>query len=388
VLEPIRVRPAYHLTHALHAALAVVGSVVSVYVPPLGVAILLLVAVSMFGDLTARFHLFRRLMPRRSSQNVTSPGSPLDAPARLVLTAHYDAARSGLIFNRRRRPPPRLLRRLRNLAGPIDLVFWTVIVALALALARLIAGFSAVEATPVTVAQFVATALLLVAVTLFIDVALSEVVPGANDNASGVAAVLEVGRRLTAQPPANLDVWLVFTGAQEGLMLGMREWMRAHDEELDPRRTVFVNVDSVGSGTVRFVGAEGFVILYQHDLRLVRLSESIARSGDRDEVDPKPHILRLGTDGVLPPMRGFSSITICCTDEHGRIPAYHRQFDTADRIDQQAVGRAIEFVEELVRQIDHELVPSMLPSLELSQAAAAPGATSAERAPTGPDSSG
>jgi hypothetical protein len=53
-VEPIGVRTAYHLTHALHAALGVVGSVVSVYVEPLGVAILLLAAISMYLDLTGR----------------------------------------------------------------------------------------------------------------------------------------------------------------------------------------------------------------------------------------------------------------------------------------------------------------------------------------------
>src|SRR5213078_3947476 len=114
--------------------------------------------------------------------------------------------------------------------------------------------------TPLTIAQFVDTALLLVAFTLLVDVALSDVVPGANGNASGVAAVLEVGRRLETSQPENLDVWLVFPGAKEGLMLGMREWWRSHAGELDPRRTFFVNVDSVGSGTIRVVGAEGFVI--------------------------------------------------------------------------------------------------------------------------------
>src|SRR6185312_6299243 len=105
--------------------------------------------------------------------------------------------------------------------------------------------------------------------TLLVDVALSDVVPGANDNASGVAAVLELGRRLEGHPPDHLDVWLVFPGAKEGLMLGMRQWLRDHVEDVDRRRTFFVNVDSVGAGRVRPVGAEGFVIITRHDGRLV-----------------------------------------------------------------------------------------------------------------------
>lgn len=389
-IEPIRVRPAYHLTHALHAALGVVGSVVSVSAPALGVAILLLVAVSMFGDLSARFHLLRLLMPRRGSQNVTSPGGRRDAPARLVITAHYDAARSGLMFARRRRPAPGPLRALARLAGPIDVVFWTIIVALLLAGVRLVTGLSAEESTLLTVAQFLPTVLLLVAITLFVDIALSEVVPGASDNASGVAAALELGGRLAARPPKHLDVWVVFTAAKEGLMLGMREWMRAHQDELDPRRTFFVNIDNVGAGRPRVVGAEGFVILYQHDRRLVDLGRSLAekagaREGGRshlpaesspsDRMAATAHVWRLGTDGVIPLMRGYSSITICCTDEHGRIPNYHRHSDTPEQIDPLAVQGATDLAEKLVRRIDEELVPSLIPSLvpETQTAARATG---------------
>jgi hypothetical protein len=352
-IEPIRVRTAYHLTHALHALLGVVGSVVSVYVEPLGVAILLLAAVSMYLDLTARLHLLRRLMPRRPSQNVTSRGSRPEAPARLVLTAHYDAARSGLLFWRWSRPPGRLRRALSRLAGPIDVVFWSIIAVLLLAVARLFIGE---ESTLFTAIQFVPTVILIGAVMLFVDIALSEVVPGASDNASGVAATLELARRLAEAPPdEHLDVWVVFPGAKEGLMLGMREWMRAHSDELSPRSTFFVNIDTVGQGDVRFVGEEGYVVVSQHYARLVDLCNSIANG--------KPHRLRFGTDGLIPLTRGFAAITICCTDEHGRLPNYHRHSDTPDRIDPQAIERAVRFAEKLVRRIDAELVPSIFPTL-------------------------
>src|SRR6266550_1165107 len=53
-VERIRVRPAFHIALALLAAIAVVGSVVSVSSPPLGVVILLIVAIAIYGDLTGR----------------------------------------------------------------------------------------------------------------------------------------------------------------------------------------------------------------------------------------------------------------------------------------------------------------------------------------------
>jgi peptidase M28-like protein len=355
-VEPIRVRPAYHLTHALHAALAVLGSVVAVNNPALGVVVLLLVAVSMFGDLTGRFHLLRLLTPRRPSQNVTSPGPRPDAPARLVLTAHYDAARSGLIFARTRRAAPRPIRALSRLGSRIDAIFWATVAVLAIAVLRLIAGITSDESTVLTVIQFAPTVLLIVGVLLFVDVALSEPVPGANDNASGVAAALELAGRLAAQPPHHLDVWVVLPGASEGVMLGMREWMRAHRDDIDPRRTFFVNLDSVGRGEVRYVKGEGFVVIEQHDARLVRLCESIGTG--------TPQVLRFGTDAVIPTMRRFSSITICCTDPNGRIPDQHRRSDTTEKIEPRAVTAAVDFAHKLVHRIDAELLPSQLAGLQ------------------------
>jgi hypothetical protein len=355
-LEPIRVRPAYHVTHALHAALAVIGSVVSVRVPVLGVVILLLVGISMYGDLTTRFYLLRRLMPAARSHNVTSRGDRPDAAARVVLTAHYDAARSGLLFTGRlARPAPRLLKPLAALAGPIDLVFWTITLTLVLAVVRLISGS---DSTLLTAAQFACAVILIGAVILFVDVALSQVVPGASDNASGVAAVLEVARRLDAEPPPDIDVWVLFTGAKEGLLLGMREWWRLHSGELDPRRTFFVNVDTVGKGSTRYVTAEGFLLLFRHDQRLIDLCRRIARSEVEGDAGARatPHVLRFGTDGSVPAMRGFPSITICCTDEHGRLPNYHRPSDVPEQIDTGAIEEAVDLVEALVRRIG-PLVP-------------------------------
>jgi hypothetical protein len=267
-----------------------------------------------------------------------------------VLVAHVDAARSGVMFRRRKRPPPRALRRLRTLAGPMDVVFWAVVVELVLAVVRLAAG----DSDLLTAFQFAATIPLLVGAMLFVDIALSDVVPGANDNASGVAAVLEAGRRLGERPPEHLDVWLLFTGAKEAHMLGIRAWLKAHEDELDRRRTFFVNVDSVGDGDVRAVSGEGFVLIEQHDGRLLELARGAGA---------RPYVWRLGTDGVVPALERYSSITICCADRFDRVPRLHSLDDTPARVSPEAVEAAVAVVEAVVRGIDERLIPRIVPSL-------------------------
>jgi Iap family predicted aminopeptidase len=185
-------------------------------------------------------------------------------------------------------------------------------------------------------------------VALLLDSALAGVSPGASSNASGVATLLEVARRLERRRLENVGAWIVFTGAKEGFMLGMRAWLKAHEEELSRDRTYFLNVDSVGNGEPHHVTGEGFALLYRHDRRLVRLCESVGS---------RPHVWRLGTDGVIPLMQGYPSITICSLDRSGRIPNFHRNSDTPDRVDPDAVEQAVDFVEELVRRIDRAFAP-------------------------------
>jgi Peptidase family M28 len=337
-VERIRVRPSFHIALALLAALAVVGGVVSVSSPPLGVVILLLTSIALYADLTGRFSPVRFLTSPRDTANVTSRGRSPDARHRIVLTAHHDAAQGGLLFarraRRRRRPSP-----LTRLAGRIDLVFWLTIAALAAAVVRLVSGW---DTNVMSAIQFAPAVGLIVLAALLLDTALAKVVPGASDNASGVAAVLEVADRLERRRPENVDVWVVFTGAEEGFMLGMRAWLDEHDEELHKDRTYFINVDTVGNGRVHHVTGEGFALLVRHDRRLVATAERLGSD---------PYVWRLGTDGVVPAMRGYPSITLCAL-ERGRIPNFHRPSDTVENIDSGAVEDATDFLEELVRGID------------------------------------
>src|SRR5207249_1457939 len=122
---------------------------------------------------------------------------------------------------------------LNRRAGRIDLVFWFTTVALSAAVVGLVSGW---DTNTLSAIQFIPAVALIVLAALLIDTALAKVVPGASDNASGVAAVLEVAERLERHPTENVDVWVVFTGAKEGFMLGMQAWLKEHAEELHRER--------------------------------------------------------------------------------------------------------------------------------------------------------
>src|SRR5687768_12298359 len=329
-VEPTSVYPNYPVTHAIHAVIGIVGSVLSVYEPVLGAVLVLFATVSAFGDLTGSFYVVRRLTGRRASQNVTSTERG-EKRGVVILTAHYDAARTGAVFGRRaverRATFGKLIRRG---FGAFEPFFWSLVLILVCTLLRLI-GF---EGTPFTVVQFIPTVVLIASVPLLVDIALSEVVPGANDNASGVATVLRLAERYSGRL-AHFDVWVVFPGAEEGLLLGMREWIRKHRRSLDRERTVFLNVDIAGSGTVRWIEKEGLVMAMRYHPTLVRMCEEIAEEDEQ----ARGMISRNATDAFAARSAGFPAITLTARNAMDYAPHWHQPTDTPDRIELESLER-------------------------------------------------
>jgi hypothetical protein len=358
--EATSVRPAFALTHLIHAFLALAGSLVAATahsgVPRLvGTAVVFLAAVSAFLDLTGSFHLVRRLTPRRASQNVVSR-EELGKPGTLVLVAHYDAAHSGSVFSERAvRRRARLGRLLHREIGPFEPLFWSIMAVLICCALRLVG----VEGVALNAVQFVPTIVLIVAVPLLVDIMLSPVVPAAGDNASGVATVLRLADRYSEELD-SFDVWVLLTGAQESMQLGMAAFLKRHRKELDRKRTVFVCVDDVGRGRLRYATKEGYVVAYPFHPDLVAICEQL-REEDAEEgyYGVRPIATRTATDAHRARVAGYPAIAIGATNDLGYQPHYHQASDTSDTIEPEALDRAYEFCAELIELIDERIGPQL-----------------------------
>jgi len=208
------------------------------------------------------------------------------------------------------------------------------------------------DTTWLSAVQAVPTIVLIVAAFLLIDIALSDIVPGAYDNASGVAAVLSAAEELTADPPHNLDVWIVLTGAEESFCEGSRAFVRAHRKGFDRENTAFVNLDSVSYGDLAYEVSQGAVISLNHDPQLIELCEALSGAGAGEALPIRHPLL----DDALPPrVRRLRSITIRTTDADGNLaPWYHTHEDVPDRVDPAALTHATQFVVSLARLLDRE----------------------------------
>jgi hypothetical protein len=354
-VEATYVHPQYGLVHALHCALGFAGSLVAIVQPAVGFGLVLLAAVSMYLDLNGRFYLLRRLFFRRASQNVVARGKRPKAPARLFICAHYDSARTGALFQPKRvARASRLAARLPFPIAPFRILFWSLAVLLPILGARM----AGIDSNLISLLQLFPTLILLVGVFMLGDIELSEVVPGANDNASGVATTLALAEELDSDQPENLDVWVVLTGAEECQTEGMRSFIRSHRKSLDGEATYFIVIDAVGAGGVRYDVGEGLAVTYDMDRRLVQLCEAIAaadREGD-DRFAAQPLRSGFATDALPARLAKFRAIAITCLNDGSILPAhYRRPEDVPKRIDQRALNRAHDFTLELIRALDRDV---------------------------------
>lgn len=343
--QPIRVFPNWPVTHAVHALAGIAGSVVAVQSAFIGTLIVLLAAMSAFGDIGGSFLALRRLTGRRASQNVVS-GEESDRPGTLVLVANYDAGRTGILHNRRlNEHRARIGRLVHRPLGPYEPFFWSLVLVLICCLARL----AGAESTALTVVQFLPTVVLILYVPLFADVALSDAVPAANDNAAGVAAVMELAERVDGRLE-HFDLWILLPGAGAGLGLGVRAWIREFKAELDPARTIFVELRGPGRGELTYARREGPLLGAAYHPHLVELCEEIGIPSVSSRDITGAHIARL---------RGFPALSLSGRDAHGLVPGSNLPADSPARIDDEALAGAIDTCERLVRLIDERVGPRL-----------------------------
>ena len=354
-VESIEVYPRWAIVHLIHAFLALIGSLVSVALPAVGFGVVLLATLSAFGDATGLFRPLRRLTGRRASQNVFSPEGE-ESNGQLVLVAHLDSSRGGLVFSRGLQERLAVLSdRIKRPIGP----FVPFTAALLLLLVCCFVRLLGTQGSALTVVQLVPTVGMIVVIFLMLDASVSDIVPGANDNASGVATVLSLAERFGGQLD-HFAVWVLITGAQESFGLGMKAFLKRHKSDLDKQRTVFINVDEVGAGTVRYGAKEGLLLPGKSHPQLFQIAEQIAEDdGEDGSFSARPQAMRTATDGSIVRSAGYPAITVACRNTVGYVPNHHQKSDTFDNIDEEALDRAHGFTAELIQRLDAEIGPDL-----------------------------
>jgi Zn-dependent M28 family amino/carboxypeptidase len=181
---------------------------------------------------------------------------------------------------------------------------------------------------------------------VFADVALHPPVPGANDNASGVAALLGVAADLAGSHPASLRVVLLSTGSEETMLEGMDAFLRRHGGELDPAQTLVVCLDQLGWDRLVLRDSEGVLRQYRsrpEDLDLVL--DAARAAGVRVVVAPR---FTAPSDGLAARWAGLPTVFLTSAAANGGYPHYHRPSDIPENVAVETVVSARRLCMQLV----------------------------------------
>jgi hypothetical protein len=256
----------------------------------------------------------------------------------LILTANIDAGRAGLAFrNSMRRPVARLRTALGGFTpGWLGWLAILLIWLLAVAVARFEGG----GGSALGVAQLVPTITLVFYLAALLDLAGAAYAPAANDDASGVAAALEIARRLDAEPLDHAAVHVVLTGAGDVSGFGLRRYLRSRRRSMQAHNTVVIGLAPCGRGEPRWWRSDGQLLPLGFFDRLRALCRELAED-DASALAPSGHRGRGATPALPARAAGIPAISLGSLDELGLAPASHQQSDTAQSIDGGALEHTI-----------------------------------------------
>jgi hypothetical protein len=285
----------------------------------------------------------RRRLPQRSTFNVVARTGDRTAARTVVVVAHHDAAHSGLIFH----PAlpafvaarfPGIVARAHGTPPVMHVV---------------LAGPALVAAGALTGRRWttgLGAALALATAGCLVDIARRPAVPGANDNASGVAALVALARALRENPVQGTGVLLVSTGSEESFMEGMRAFGRRHFAALRPEHTHVICVDSVGSPRLGQASGEGMLVLRRYPTDFCTLVAECAAAAGIDLIPPMN--ARLTTDALVALRAGYPATLIASVDPATKLPSnYHWPTDTPANVDYGTIAAAARLCEAVIRSL-------------------------------------
>jgi len=325
-VEPYRYQRSYALAHSVHNAAALIAARIG---GPAGAAIGLATLCSYEREVSGASQWVRRLLPAGEGANVLAR-----IPARgrrrstLVLLAHHDAANTGFFWD------PRISqvgaarhlsrRRADPLMGPVEL-----------GLALVVAGGLMGSRRAGKGARIAAGAILAVATAADIDIARGATVPGASDNATGVAVCLDLACALASRPLEETEVIVALTGAEEAGMGGMAAFLERHGPSFDASSTFVLGLDTLGAGKPIVCSGEGAMREQRYREQDIALVEDGAALAGLEA--PERWRVAAWTDPILAVRAGLPAVSILAMGP-GYYPNYHHPSDTPENVDWESVA--------------------------------------------------
>ena len=329
------------------------------------------------------------LLARTKSRNVVAGlrrpisdyvADPDKGPAFLVC-AHYDTPRSAPRWYRKMRDLMRFLGPLAML-GIVLYVVFMVLRGLCWLVAAL--GINRPHEFVVALNPWIGWAVFIMAAPLIAIMLFTSLhtlarkktdSPGADDNGSGTALVLELARRMKENPPHNVEVFFAWWGAEERGLFGSRQFVRRFHDQLDRDVLYLINADCVGVGELLTIHT-GQGVVRRHATgretvqRLERIAadlgvrtiptwESIISGGSSDHAEwvdrGYKHAISLLRGNYRAPSLPaviFAALLRVPDANSIELDHIHSSDDTLDGIKPQVLEQTTDVAEAYIREID------------------------------------
>lgn len=329
----------------VHVLLAMASAVLLPWLPIASSLIVAIVLTSLIMEQMTRGVWLSRCCCRAISYNVIGHIAALKkANRRVVLCAHYDTQKIGWIWN--------VYRLLESIFAHCPVRLKPPMLALVpLMLAQLaLAVLACIRRDPTLLST--ATGILLAAYALFavfmLQWAMGKSVPGAADNASGVAAAMKIASSWPKERPADdVELLVLLTGCEESGLLGAAAWADRHREELNSLPTSILNIDGIGFGPPRFLRWE--VPAVGQPIRapssLIKICAETAH--EMGLIEAGPRALPGPTDALAFLARGIRAISIVGFSDGYWLPNYHTMEDVLSQVNFAAVCTATDFAKKV-----------------------------------------
>jgi hypothetical protein len=347
----------------LHFGLGWLGTVVGGVSPLAGLLLHLVPTASYWADSTRKGYFLRRLLKFKPSRNVVATMKAEGEPKlRIVILAHADAAFTGIIFN------PWVIKTFVNPDVPVWMEYFKKSLGLATRTQGLLAGFDLLRLAlgPIVtwplrpIEQVLTIPSLLAFVGNLAMVMRDEIVPGANDDLSGVAAIPLLVRRLAEGKRPEVEYVFGITGCEEASLGGGDAMAERMEGTWDKRNTVILGLDGISGGDLRFLEIEGEVWRTPVPKWLGNLVRETAATEPRFKEVTGFEVPVGGSDVAAFLARGWDGVCLACVDPLLGTPRhYHQPTDTPENLDHEKVLYSTDFAEKLVRAIEsHRLGPA------------------------------
>ena len=322
---------------SMYYAEFLVAAIVGIFAPILAAAYGIFILILYIAEQNG-IRLFSRLMPLAQSQNVVAPFHADEPRCTVVVMAGYDTMVDGVLSDTFR-------------SGRAHWMFRLILLCMVVAIsshAWTAAGGSAGTPVPIEILLkwMSAAALLGFALVFWAQDRMSDDVRGANNNASGVAALCALADRLKVEAPEHTDVWLVAVGNSYGATEGTRRALEGIPS--DKSNTYILNLQGVGCGKLHYLTKEG--ILQLHPAREPMLSTA-AELAQRFQIEDG--ISRgLPSPAHIATVEGYAAVTVAGLEDNGQPAFAWSPEDRHQEIDPWSIQRSADYAYAIIQSLD------------------------------------